>query len=597
MVLWVTCILYFSLILAGGFFARIYTNEKLASTYSEDLSSTSQFAASFETLLLKIRDMRANEVPKSKQIILMKENACSDGVATQVVSAATFTASDSFAKVIGESKFSIDRVLGGEELKDLCRKASVKEPGIYPLQLKAPQKFIVPYLFVLSANAGRADLFMISMDAGSNDGSELLELVTPEGVSVWKSLDDRDANAFFKSRGELQEQAKKTIASNLPGLSSSGSGLFASYAPVLGKWALFSYGLKSQVLSTVYRLEFQFLWLLLGSSLLIVICARRIVSRLAQPLTQLAKASEHLGRGDFSARLSIGGDPEFQLVQKTFNHMADELTRLVEVAKESSRMESELALAEKVQQVLLPPMSLKFEQHEIQGINKNAAECGGDWWGCIEVAAGTPKSRLLLMIGDVTGHGAQSALVTAAAQGCCSTISEWVQNDQSLVEDPRKLLSLFNKSVFRSSAGSLTMSFLAVVLDPLTETLTLANAGHCWPYLISGDGAAAPSLKPIGAASPVLGATLDQSFEHIETHPWKRGSKLFLYTDGLIDCYRGDQNLFDKRAMLRVLRANMGKPARPLMDTLMRERDSKTIGLPRADDVTVVICANNGGAS
>jgi len=98
-------------------------------------------------------------------------------------------------------------------------------------------------------------------------------------------------------------------------------------------------------------------------------------------------------------------------------------------------------------------------------------------------------------------------------------------------------------------------------------------------------------LKSIGTASPVLGMDLAQKFDHLETHPWLAESKLLLYTDGLIDCYEGDQNLFDRRSLIRVLKGVTQSDSQTILDSVMKTRERAVKGMPSADDVTVVVCS------
>jgi len=49
---------------------------------------------------------------------------------------------------------------------------------------------------------------------------------------------------------------------------------------------------------------------------------------------------------------------------------------------------------------------------------KPPTQCGGDWWSFSEL----PDDRVMIIIGDVTGHGVGSAMITAAAKGAASTL-------------------------------------------------------------------------------------------------------------------------------------------------------------------------------
>jgi serine phosphatase RsbU (regulator of sigma subunit) len=525
--LWVAGILVAAIGAAAAFFISIYSNEKLASTFEEDLSTTYQEASHFESLLLSPTLLDPNQIKVSKEIIAEFSRPCSPALTQKVVSTG-------FQKLIDQTKFDLNDILSSPELVSNCA-----------VFLKG---------------------------------------------ELWKGASTQDTMSFLDRvdvrTNDLTLLAKRALSNNLPGLSQVNKDGYVVYAPIFQKFVLLNVGSQHQILESVRLIQVQLGWLILGFFCLVMIIAKRIAQGVGKPLRQLVQAADSLAEGKFTTRLPVGQDPEFQTVQKTFNHLAGELTRLMDVAKESSKMESELALAQKVQQVLFPPAQIKMNGYDIQSSVKNAEQCGGDWWGYVTIPQENKAPKVLLLIGDVTGHGAPSALVTASIQGGLTMLTFWIEQDPTIVSDLRKVLSLFNECVFKSSGGALSMSFQICLLDPEANTLTLANAGHNWPYLIVNG-----VLKSIGAASPVLGNNHMEVFEHVETHPWNPGDKLFLYTDGLIDCYKDDKNLFDRRIFLRILKTLAPEKGSVILKELMKERENKILGLKPADDVTVVVCS------
>ena len=95
----------------------------------------------------------------------------------------------------------------------------------------------------------------------------------------------------------------------------------------------------------------------------------------------------------------------------------------------------------------------------------------------------------------------------------------------------------------------------------------------------------------------MLGKNLNEEFPAIETHPWNPGSQLFLYTDGLIDCYLGDRNLFERKHLVRLLKAAGGARGAQLLQRIMAERTKMIEGTPPEDDVTAVVVTQIPGAA
>jgi serine phosphatase RsbU (regulator of sigma subunit) len=577
------------------FFMWIYSGEKLSAIFESELSDTSQVASHLETLLSYAGILNSDQIHSSKEIIFSMDRACDRSLTTPP------TVSDAFSKPLEDVHFSIQAVLDDPAFANACnelKKATSDHLNFQFVQGKV--KFLVPYILVLippnPPGLPAERLVMVSLDgSNSGGGSDGSVLVNQSGGIVWSSLGEKDLHTLLTVAGlkteDLATQAARTLKTGVSGLNRVGSQGFIAYAPVISKWVFFSIGSQRQV-SDALQFIFWQSFLLLGSFLsLCIVFGRRMALRLSRPLSALAEAAEKIGAGDLKTQVKVEGDQEFKIVQNTFNHMIQQISGLMHKTRESARMESELALTEKVQQMLLPPPLTKFPQHEIRSYIKNAEQCGGDWWGCFEAKSSTGQTQIVILIGDVTGHGAPSALLTAAAQGGMTILQSWIEKDPGLLSDSRELLRLFNLAVYQSSRGTLTMSFLVTVIDAGAETVTISNGGHNWPYLIIPKGVGAFDVKSVGAASPVLGASLTQVFEHRETHPWPIGSKMFLYTDGLTDCFQGDKNLFDRRAMIHILKRSGGKSAAQLLEDLLRERNAKIKGIKAVDDVTVVICS------
>ena len=84
-------------------------------------------------------------------------------------------------------------------------------------------------------------------------------------------------------------------------------------------------------------------------------------------------------------------------------------------------MERELALARSVQQGMLPSPLLELHgQFKFIGHCEPASSCGGDWWTFHKL----PGGRLLIVIGDATGHGVHSAILASTARGAVEALAE-----------------------------------------------------------------------------------------------------------------------------------------------------------------------------
>jgi sigma-B regulation protein RsbU (phosphoserine phosphatase) len=144
------------------------------------------------------------------------------------------------------------------------------------------------------------------------------------------------------------------------------------------------------------------------------------------------------------------------------------------------RWKKELEVASAIQATLVPDSSLvEVEGISFAGYFEPATQCGGDWWSYYEM----PDEKLLVIIGDVTGHGVASAMITAAAKGSATTMMDVTAGDLTL---PALLKSL-NAAIHDAAKGRFVMTCFASIYDPKTRQLTYANAGHNFPYIYQKD--------------------------------------------------------------------------------------------------------------
>ena len=189
------------------------------------------------------------------------------------------------------------------------------------------------------------------------------------------------------------------------------------------------------------------------------------------------------------------GKDEVGVLARTFNHMSEKIIQLIEDVKEKARMETELKTAQLVQENLFPESDLDTKAWQIASYFRSSTECGGDWWHYYD----TPK-YLFLMLGDATGHGAPAALVTAAAQSCCTLIFNF--DDPSKIE-PKNVLENLNRVIHQATKSQVNMTFAIFKIEKETGKVIFANASHNVPLIIpkhSGAGLGMGDIKVIEAA-------------------------------------------------------------------------------------------------
>jgi serine phosphatase RsbU (regulator of sigma subunit)/HAMP domain-containing protein len=278
---------------------------------------------------------------------------------------------------------------------------------------------------------------------------------------------------------------------------------------------------------------------------------------------------------------------------------------LVQEKIEKTRMEVELKTAEAVQEALLPREDPSDERIEFTSFFDHANETGGDWFGYV---ADKDTDSLTILIGDVSGHGASAALVTAAVNSFIKTVlilreklaSGGAQGDSAISMKkeldrlcaPASLLRLLNRIVLQIGQRQLVMSLFVSSLDLRSLELRFANAGHNQPYLwrqaSSGTAADNSGLSVLRASGPRLGDIEAPDFEE-KTTGLKKNDFIFWFTDGLIECENAQQEEFGEKRLEDILKLSASLSAAQIKEKVVQAAYNFFAKVPIKDDIAFIV--------
>jgi serine phosphatase RsbU (regulator of sigma subunit) len=159
---------------------------------------------------------------------------------------------------------------------------------------------------------------------------------------------------------------------------------------------------------------------------------------------------------------------------------------------------------------------------------------GGDFYDAIATPTGW-----MLLVGDVTGRGADAAALTGQARHTLRTAG-------ALLGDPDAALEQLNRALAQRS--ELTPCTVALVhITPDLATASVRCAGHPQPLLVR-DG----DPRTVGHFGPMLGAWPDSRWR-ADAVALRPGDVLVLYSDGVTDTVGADGRFGDER-LLEALR-------------------------------------------
>ncbi len=201
---------------------------------------------------------------------------------------------------------------------------------------------------------------------------------------------------------------------------------------------------------------------------------------------------------------------------------AEEIGRRVGIALENARLyEAQVDVATTLQRSLLPDRLPEVAGLELAARYQTATahtEAGGDWYEAVEMPGGT----VFLAVGDVVGRGTVAASVMGQLRSAMRAYALAGLRPQAVLEH----LSRFAAGI----PGAEVSTALCVVIDPGSDRVTYACAGHPHPVVVDGDG----SVRILrDGRGPALGVT-DRGYTEAEAEV-PAGASLLLFTDGLVE--------------------------------------------------------------
>ena len=216
--------------------------------------------------------------------------------------------------------------------------------------------------------------------------------------------------------------------------------------------------------------------------------------------------------------------------------------RLWEADVKQARIGSELRIARRIQEEMLPKASLDRSDLTVQGSLAPAKEVGGDLFDYY-----IREEKLFFCIGDVCGKGVPAAMLMAVVHSMLRMLSEQE-------EAPARILGELNREACRNNATGTFVTLFLGVLDLSTGRLRYCNAGHDRPVLVGDSVEELPAL-----ANVPVGAFDDVTFQEQEAMV-APGTLLFLYTDGVTESMDADRRQYGRERLLGALSACPRKP-------------------------------------
>lgn len=250
---------------------------------------------------------------------------------------------------------------------------------------------------------------------------------------------------------------------------------------------------------------------------------------------------------------------------------------------EKEKMERDLALAREIQAGFLPDAPPAFPGIEICVSHRASQMVGGDYYDFLPLRE-DGKESLLLVVADVEGKGAASALVMASVQAILHALVDHV-------EALEKLPATINQKVLLTSRGGLTqgrtskyLSMFLALVEPGGRKFRYVNAGHVPPAVIRADG----TIEWLETGGMIVGLVPDVRFE-CGSVAMGKGDLLVACTDGITEAMDAAGTEFSRARLVEIVARLRQRRPEEIMKAVIGEVEKHSRGGVYEDDRILMV--------
>ncbi len=279
--------------------------------------------------------------------------------------------------------------------------------------------------------------------------------------------------------------------------------------------------------------------------------------------------SGHRGAQPFSA-----GDQKLVAAIATQIGTAIQNARLVRASIAQQRLAHEMQMAHNLQMKLLPAGMELAPDADAAARVVPAESVGGDLYNFFPLGRG----QVGVLLGDVSGHGYQAALIMALVMSASAIHAKTTSDPGATL---RALLGSLRDEL---TATEMFLSAFYAVIDRTNGTLRYANAGHAAAFIVHGDG----GVERLAALDPPLG--MSPEAPRTAKRRWSAAADiLVLFTDGVSDARNAAGERFGEQQVLDLVLQHRTESATGIVDRVFEALHAFLVEAPVRDDLTVVV--------
>ena len=322
-----------------------------------------------------------------------------------------------------------------------------------------------------------------------------------------------------------------------------------------------------------------------------IVAVSEAARKRARPIALMAERVRNIGGDNISFEMdeSYKTGDEIQILAENFEESlkksTDYVSELLAITSEKERVNTELALAKRIQTDMLPSKFPAFPdrtEFDIYASMTPAKEVGGDFYDFFFVG----DNQLAIVIADVSGKGVPAAMFMMM-------VKTMIQNRLIDNIDVAKALEDINNAICSNNRERMFVTVWLGILDIKTGILEAVNAGHEYP-IVKEPGRPFEILKDKHGF--IIGGKKKMQYTGYQII-MKPGSKLFVYTDGVPEAMNEAGELFDMERTLQAVNGAADLKPEEILANVSEEVRSYVGSAEQFDDLTMLCIEYFGNSS
>jgi phosphoserine phosphatase RsbU/P len=261
-----------------------------------------------------------------------------------------------------------------------------------------------------------------------------------------------------------------------------------------------------------------------------------------------------------------------EVIARVATHLIQQqLEREVRLSRDS--LDRELSSAAEMQRMILPPMLPGIGSLTFEAYYQTSRYVGGDYYDVVPL----PGGQCGVMIADVSGHGATSAIIMAMIRAAFHAFP-------LPPVDPPVLLHYLNDQFRFLWGSSLLATAFYAVLDSNSRRLSMACAGHPAPLLVRGG-----TVEPLQFDGTIPLLIMDMPAIPRSEQILQPGDRVLFYTDGITERENARSEMYELPRLCDVLSRSNGLSSENLLRSVIQDIEAFAAGEEAQDDQTLLL--------